>query len=607
MTESSAPTGGRVPGSGRPLRGAARWRDAPAWRGVPQYLLSARRLVGVRGRVALLLLVSGIPLLVLAAVIVWQNSRLVADAPMQRARIVRAAAAARVETVLAGVRQFVVALAADPALSAADASVCAATLRRALTLQPDRFDDLGVVDAAGQVRCAAHSDRLGPVADAPWFRALRDGARPTAAALGGAAAPALLVAAARQQSGAFAGAVVAEVAAGALAVRPQTPASYAWLTDQGGQMLPLGMAPPGILPRPDALRRVLASGRQPVVVMSAGGGAAAFAATPVAGDLWLLVGTPAAHDLAVARSALVWRIAGLVVLLGAGLAAVAAGANLTLVLPIKGLSASVQAWRDGGPFDAGPHRGAPLELRELAGSFAQATRALAEREQQLQRAVEQQELLMQEIHHRVKNNLQIIASLLNLQASRIRLPEAKREFAAARDRIRALATLHRHLYAHGDLQTINMRSFLHELCDQLLAAMGEVPGGRIQLSIEAPALQISSDQAVPMALIVTEAVSNSAKYAFPGGRSGHIRVVLTAEDDHARLVIEDDGVGLPEAPGETETGIRDGIGLHLIRGFARQLGGSFSLTQSQGTRYELEVRLHRERGADASEAPSALG
>jgi two-component sensor histidine kinase len=207
----------------------------------------------------------------------------------------------------------------------------------------------------------------------------------------------------------------------------------------------------------------------------------------------------------------------------------------------------------------------------------------------------------------VKNNLQVVASLLNLQASRIRQPEARAEFHSARDRIRALATLHRHLYAHGELHTIDMREFLEELCQQLLQAMGETPGGgRIALAIEAPELRISSDQAVPIALLVTEAVSNAVKYAFPGGRSGHISVRLDLTRDasgqeKALLSIDDDGVGIPAGRSETESGTRDGLGLQLIRGFARQLGSALVVAEGDGTHYRVDILLRRERveGPDA--------
>ncbi len=575
-------------------------------RGTLRRMLAPRRLAGVRGRVALLLLVAAIPLLLLAIVIVWQNSRLLAEAPLERVAIVRAGAAERVRAILDEAQRFVAGMAADPDLDTVSVPACDLLLRRALALQPARFAALAVLDGTGAVRCAAQPDRIGAAVAAPWWRTLREGQAAAITVLDDTHGRTLVVGAARRAGRGFAGAVVGEVAAGPLSGTAELPTSFVWLADLDDgtvRLLRLRRAPGGQLPKPVLLAHLLAATIHPILVAAAGGEVVALAAAPLDGGLRLLVGTPATRDLAMARRALLLRVLGLVVLLGAGLAAVAVGANVTLVKPIKRLARAVEAWRGGAPFDPGPRRGVPLELRQLAASFVEATRTLAERERDLQRAVEQQELAMQEIHHRVKNNLQIIASLLNLQASRIRLPEAKREFAAARDRIRALATLHRHLYAHGDLHTINMRSFLHELCDQLLAAMGETPGGRIQLTIEAPALQISSDQAVPMALIVTEAVSNSAKYAFPGGRGGHIRVVLTTQDDHARLVIEDDGVGLPEAPGETETGVRDGIGLHLIRGFARQLGGRFVLTQAHGTRYELDVRLRREPAADRADAP----
>ncbi len=324
----------------------------------------------------------------------------------------------------------------------------------------------------------------------------------------------------------------------------------------------------------------------------------------------LVVAVPAAADVARAQAALGSWLAELGLLLLAALVAVAWGGRLLMVQPVRRLSRAVRSWRDGGLFDPGPLSGAPSEIVELAQTFDRASSALRGREAELRAAAARQDLLMQEIHHRVKNNLQIIASLLNLQASRIRQPEARAEFQAARDRIRALATLHRHLYAHDELRAINMRGFLAELCAQLLQAIGETPaGGRIKLDIQASELEISSDQAVPLALIVTEAVSNAAKYAFPGGRSGHISVRLEgvpqAGDNNRRalLAIEDDGIGIPDGSGETETGMRDGIGLQLIRGFARQLGAALTVTQDGGTHYLLDIPLSPPRRDPPGEEP----
>jgi len=306
---------------------------------------------------------------------------------------------------------------------------------------------------------------------------------------------------------------------------------------------------------------------------------------------------------------LIRRTAELLALVLIGIAAVSLGASVAVAEPMKRLSGAVRRWRAGGAFEPGELAGAPCEIRDLSSAFARATDSLREQQRKLSVAAAHQELLMQEIHHRVKNNLQIIASLLNLQASRIKQPEARAEFQSARDRIRALATLHRHLYAHGELHTINMRAFLNELCGQLLQAIGDgAPRDqqRVTLDIEAPELQISSDQAVPIALIVTEAVSNAAKYAFPEGRRGHIRVCLTVEGEIGRLVIEDDGVGIPAGRAETETGVRDGLGRQLIRGFARQLGAKLAVAEENGTRYSLDIPLQRNRPveSDAATAPA---
>jgi len=280
----------------------------------------------------------------------------------------------------------------------------------------------------------------------------------------------------------------------------------------------------------------------------------------------------------------------------AGLAIAVAGLDYVVAAPLRRLGAGIDQWRSGGGFDVHRTGRLPLEFRVVAQSFKRSTLALGRREAELRQAVQQQELAMQEIHHRVKNNLQIVASLLNLQASRIRLPAAKAEFQSARDRVRALATVHRHLYAHGEVHTINMRTFLTELCGPLFQAMGETEGERIRLEIDAPELQMSSDQAVPLSLIVTEAVTNAIKYAYPVGRSGTIGIRLTeVGGDEVELDIHDDGVGIPAGRVETEAGTRDGIGIQLIKGFSRQLGATLEFEEGNGTRYLVRMKLRRER------------
>ena len=198
---------------------------------------------------------------------------------------------------------------------------------------------------------------------------------------------------------------------------------------------------------------------------------------------------------------------------------------------------------------------------------------------------------MREIHHRVKNNFQVVASLISLQSSRIQQPEARAEFQSTYNRVCALATLHRHFYTEGELHTIDMNNFLEELCRQLFQTAGEKIGDRISLEIDAPRLQISSDQAIPISLIVTEAVSNAIKYAFPAGRHGFIGVRLTREGPIAELSIIDDGVGMPLRGMNVGSGRRNGIGLTLIRGFARQLGATLTVEEGDGTRYFIRMEL----------------
>ncbi|WP_194285464.1 sensor histidine kinase [Komagataeibacter medellinensis] len=280
-------------------------------------------------------------------------------------------------------------------------------------------------------------------------------------------------------------------------------------------------------------------------------------------------------------------------LLLVGLLGASKSADVLVITPLRRLTASVNQWQLGGMYEVRSNWAMPLEVRQLAHAFSKATRRLARHEKRLERAQVRQELLLKEMHHRVKNNLQIVASLLNLQAGRIRQPAAREEFAQARDRVRALATLHRYLYADGELYSLNMQSFVRELCGQIMHAIGESDDGRITLDIRVDDLLMVPDQAVPLALIVTEAVSNTIKYAFPDQQRGTLEVGLRALDGaRACLWIADNGIGMAAARSHGEgQEARSGIGMQLIRGFARQLGGDLQIFEENGTRYVVVFPL----------------
>ncbi|MBV9538856.1 MAG: sensor histidine kinase [Acidisphaera sp.] len=530
----------------------------------------------VRSRLVALFLLAAAPVCLTAAWIARQNEAMIADRSNALAIAVRDASAARVWTVIERSSDRL------STLSPESLTGCAGLVGGAIAA-------IAVVAPDGAVRCAAGPDQIQQMLrQAPE--------RPPVVA--GENGPVVFVPAPAQGGGTVRAAVRVTLNqdAGPIAAL----AAPAWLL--GADAIPVALtaaaANDRLLPRNLA---EIAGRTDPVTAEGLDGEPHAYAAVALTPTVRVLVAAPGEGMVTEARIALLRRLGELALGLVAGIILVAVGASRAVVAPLQRVVDAVRVWRGGGAFDAAQDARAPTELRELTRSFGEATRALADREAQLRSAIAQQDLLMQEIHHRVKNNLQVVASLLNLQASRIRLPEAKAEFQSARDRVRALATLHRHLYAYGEVHTINMRSFLSELCGQLLPAMA--PGSdRIAFHIDASELQISSDQAVPMALIVTEAVSNAAKYAFPAGRRGTIRVRLTTDQDVAHLVIEDNGVGIPAGRAETETGIRDGIGLQLIRGFARQLGATLTVTEDQGTRIDVEIRLRR-APAQAGDTP----
>ncbi len=301
----------------------------------------------------------------------------------------------------------------------------------------------------------------------------------------------------------------------------------------------------------------------------------------------MLVGLPIENQVVAARAVLMRRLVELGLFLLGCLAAIVFGVELAVSRPLRRLASRVRNWAPGRPFAAAPRAGGPEEVRDLDRALVAAAAALTEREEALTSALRQRDLLMAEIHHRVKNNLQIVASLLNLQAGRLRSAAAKSEFAVARDRVQALATLHRHLYLHHSFERISLRPFLEELSHQLGEALGTGPDSGIAIRISAEDIELSSDQAISLALLITESVSNAMRYAFPDGLGGTIDISLEVEGEEALLVISDDGVGLGEAEPNG-----DGLGLQLIEGFATHLGGNAEISGEGGTRVSVRFPIH---------------
>ncbi len=362
----------------------------------------------------------------------------------------------------------------------------------------------------------------------------------------------------------------------------------AWLLMHNGQLLPVcsdcgwQSPPPSIV---HELKNALENSERSIITLPTGLGGYALGA--IAGGADILVSTQRTSMESDALHTMILQIVGLVLLLVIGLVAVTLAANIVLIGPLRRLTYSVQKWQMEGIFDARITRSMPLELQRLGQAFTRATRRLSRHEARLKKAMAHQQLLMKEVHHRVKNNLQIVASLLNLQANQIEHPEVRAEFALARDRIRALATLHRTLYAEDALNSLNMSVFLQELCEQTLHIAGESEFGRITLDVISDSFWMDPDQAVPLALIVTEIITNSIKYAFPDGQKGTIFVRLHRSHGQLTLQVGDNGVGCAwEDPP-----IHQGIGLKLIHAFARQLKATLTYKGEGGVQYTLLLPL----------------
>jgi PAS domain S-box-containing protein len=223
--------------------------------------------------------------------------------------------------------------------------------------------------------------------------------------------------------------------------------------------------------------------------------------------------------------------------------------------------------------------GTPVLLQGVAFDITEGKRA----EEVVKSSLREKELLLKEIHHRVKNNLQITSSLLRLQAGKIADVAVRQLLRESQDRIRSMALVHDMLYRSQDLARVDFAEYVRTLVTQLFRSYNT--GGRIRPVVELQPVIFGVDVAVPCGLIINELVANALKHAFPGDRQGELRVRMTATADRHVLSVRDDGVGFPAQVDYRHT---ETLGLQLVRMLTEQIEGKFRLDTSSGTEFVVE-------------------
>jgi len=205
---------------------------------------------------------------------------------------------------------------------------------------------------------------------------------------------------------------------------------------------------------------------------------------------------------------------------------------------------------------------------------------------ELERRIKEKDILLAEIHHRVKNSLQIVSSLLALEADRIVDPQSLEALKDTRTRVRSMSVIHQTLYQSQEFDKVDFRSFLESFVPSLIQTYSLHPE-EIKLEIRVDEINLPLDAAIPCGLIVNELITNSLKHAFPEGRGGTITVEFTKnEDGYATLTVNDDGIGLPKNFNFENSGT---LGMQLVYMLAGQLGGK--ATVNHGTPTKMEVRF----------------
>lgn len=527
---------------------------------------------GIRFRLATALAIALAPILLLSAV--QSRAAFTAEKARVEAELIRAA---RESASSAQARMDASVIMLETLRPESVGLYCVPRLRQ-LAESQEGYEALVRVSATGRIVCASHSVSGQDLAAQPWFARLRSGEAVVLAATPRSIVtdqPAVL-AAVRSESplGRFDGAFVAAIALDALQPRAAPGTSdrdiEVALIDASGRVLTATDATdfPATVDTDD-LNRPLTE------LTVASGQRRTLTAVPFAGqDIYVAASTPSqglfgwamGNALAVfILPLLTWLVALVCVLV------------VTERFVIRWLTylERVAVIHSRGRHNVRPVHAqrAPAEIRRLARAMDQMVQAIEARDASLTESLEEKDALMREIHHRVKNNLQVITSLLNMQQRSLSDPAAKAAMKDTRQRITALALIYRSLYQSETLKQVDVGRFFQDLVGQLIAA-DSTHGPAIDTHVEADMLLVDPDKLAPMALWAVEAVSNAQKHAFDG-RGGHLNVRFTAGAENSVLEVEDDG------PGVSDEDAAKGLGRTLMTAFARQLRGETEVVRAE--------------------------
>jgi two-component sensor histidine kinase len=347
------------------------------------------------------------------------------------------------------------------------------------------------------------------------------------------------------------------------------------------------------LPGEKEIRQVVSGGVRQFDALGANGQRRLYAANALGNSsLFVLLSVPRASVIDPLLRDLMVQIGILCLVSVAGMMTALFGARLLVTKWTEKLAGAANDMALGRLDTGSELRGAPIEIAQLGENLKSMATRIEHREADLRESLAQKQLMLREIHHRVKNNLQVVTSLLNLYARQRRGDAFRQAFSDLQIRINALALVHRHLYESEDLKEIDLAPFMRNLCSLLQDNSG-VSARRVAMKLDFPDLRMSGDRAVPLALLTTEIVSNSFKHAFPDQRNGTIDIKIRVGDKgDASMAITDDGIGPPT--GESEALGKDDVtatmGVTLIAAFAKQLGGKVNVAGPPGTATTIEFK-----------------